>query len=157
MIGVLTLLSGVLLCGMFLAQAATGAELFGRVVSVHDGDTLTVLVSREQIEVRLIDVHAPELGRELGTRSRQSLAELCVGREARVAEKGKDRYWRTLGQVTCASVDANAEQVRRGMAWVFDAPQDSPLHDLQREAQAMRRGMWGDPAPEPACKWCKRE
>ena len=38
--------------------------------------------------------------------------------------------------MTCAGVDANAEQVRRGWAWVYIqyAPKNSPLYALEREA-----------------------
>jgi hypothetical protein len=43
------------------------------------------------------------------------------------------------GRVSCTGVDANAEQVRRGMAWVFEryAPKGSPLYGLQAEASAI--------------------
>jgi endonuclease YncB( thermonuclease family) len=104
------------------------ADFNGPVVNVHDGDTVTVLVERTQVRVRLVDIDAPELGQAFGKRSRQSLADMCAGKTAHVADRGKDRYGRTLGHVSCAGVDANAEQVRRGMAWVFVryAPKGSP-------------------------------
>src|SRR2546426_11259889 len=86
------------------------ADSSGRVVNVHDGDTLTVLVERTQVRVRLVDIDAPELKQAFGKRSRQSLADICAGKVADVAERGKDRYRRTLGRVTCAGTDANAEQ-----------------------------------------------
>jgi endonuclease YncB( thermonuclease family) len=66
--------------------------------------------------VRLVDIDAPEKKQPFGTRSRQSLSEICGGKDAQVGDRGKDRFGRTLGQVNCAGVDANAEQVRRGMA-----------------------------------------
>jgi endonuclease YncB( thermonuclease family) len=45
----------------------------------------------------------------------------------------------------CAGLDANAEQVRRGMAWVFvrSAPKNWPLYAVQSEAQAARRVVAG--------------
>lgn len=64
----------VLLCLLFLAHGANASELAGRVVAVADGDTLTLLVSRQQIKVRLLDIDAPERKQPFGTRSRQSLA-----------------------------------------------------------------------------------
>jgi endonuclease YncB( thermonuclease family) len=136
-------------------KTAAEGELVGKVVSVHDGDTLTVLVSREQIKVRLLDIDAPERRQPFGTRSRQSLADLCAGRDARIAEQGKDRYGRTLGRVNCAGLDANGEQVRRGMAWVFEryAPKHSPLYAVQAEARAAKRGLWQDAKPVPPWEW----
>ena len=104
-----------------------------------------MLVSRKQINVRLLDIDAPERKQPFGTRSRQSLAELCHAKDARIDVRGKDRYGRTLGRVSCAGVDANAEQVRRGLAWVYVryAPKDSPLYALQAEASSTARAVAG--------------
>jgi endonuclease YncB( thermonuclease family) len=144
---------------LIVAQAANAGELVGRVVSIQDGDTLTMLVSRQQIKVRLLDIDAPERKQPFGTRSRQSLADLCAQRDATVQSAGQDRYGRALGRVYCAGVDANAEQVRRGMAWVYVryARQDSPLYAIQAEARAARRGLWQDANPVPPWKWRHRK
>jgi len=100
---------GLLLCmALFTGQAAAG-EFVGKVVKVQDGDTLTVLVDRKQVRVRLVDIDAPERKQPFGTRSRQSLSEICGGKTAQIDDRGKDRYGRTLGRVSCAGVDANAE------------------------------------------------
>ena len=79
---------------LFLVLAATPpavarADFDGRVVHIHDGDTLTVLVDRAQIRVRLVDIDAPELHQAFGRRSRDSLAGMCAGQSAHVAEQGK--------------------------------------------------------------------
>lgn len=105
--------------------------------------------------MRLADIDAPELRQDFGARSRQSLAELCHGKQASLRERGRDRYRRVLAQVTCAGIDANAEQVRRGMAWVFVryAPPDSPLHAIEAEARTKRRGLWSHDAPVPPWEW----
>lgn len=126
-----------------------------RVVSVHDGDTLTVLIRRREVKVRLTDIDAPELRQPFGTRSRQSLAELCFGKMASLGVRGQDRYRRTIAQVTCDGKDANAEQVRRGYAWTYTrfAPPGSPLYAMQDEARAAHRGLWADPAPVPPWNW----
>ena len=142
-----------------LAVAATArAELVGHVVNVSDGDTLTLLVEKKQVKVRLDAIDAPERRQPYGRRSQKSLAELCAKRTARVVEKGVDRYGRTIGVIVCDGVEANSEQVRRGMAWVFDryAPGNSPLYGLQREAQSTRRGLWSDPQPIAPWTWRRR-
>ena len=143
------------LCLLLVVHPVCATELVGQVVSIQDGDTLTVLVERNQIRVRLVDIDAPEKAQPFGSRSRQSLSTMCVGRSAVVNSRGKDRFGRTLGQVSCSGIDANAEQVRRGMAWVFVryAPPDSPLYKLQGDAQAERRGLWIDPQPMAPWEW----
>jgi endonuclease YncB( thermonuclease family) len=131
------------------------ADFVGRVVKVSDGDTLTVLVERREVKVRLDSIDAPEMKQPFGRRSQQSLAQLCAAKTARVIESGMDRYGRTIGWIVCDGVDANSEQVRRGMAWVFDryAARNSPLYELQGEAQVERRGLWDDPHPTAPWAW----
>lgn len=133
------------------------ADLAGKVVAVADGDTLTVLIDRHQVKVRLTEIDAPEKKQPFGTRSKQSLSDLCFGKAAMLADRGKDRYGRTLARVQCAGVDANAEQVRRGMARVFDRyVTDRSLYAVQEEARAARRGLWSDAEPVAPWEWRQR-
>lgn len=143
---------------IWLPLVGHAGNLTGRVVGIQDGDTLTMLVERAQVRVRLTEIDAPESKQAFGNRSKQSLSGLCFGKQATVASSGKDRYGRVLGQVTCAGVDANAEQVRAGMAWVFDryTRPDSPLYQLQDEARQARRGLWSDPNPVPPWDWRRK-
>jgi len=131
------------------------ADFTGFVVNVADGDTITLLLNKTRIRVRLDAIDAPERGQAFGKRSQQSLAQLCASKDAHVAESGKDRYGRTIGIVTCAGMDANSEQVRRGMAWVFVnyAAPGSPLYSLEAAAKAQRLGLWSEPHPIAPWKW----
>ena len=67
---------------LLLAVIPAHADVEARVVSVHDGDTLTVLIERKQVKVRLTDIDAPELGQPFGRNSKQSLSDLCFGKIA---------------------------------------------------------------------------
>lgn len=138
-----------------LASNANAGEISGTVSSVQDGDTLTFSHPAATYRVRLVDIDAPEANQSFGAQSTASLRELCQSKPATLDGKGTDRYGRLLARVTCAGVDANAEQVRRGFAWVFDryAPKDSPLYRFQSEAQNARRGLWVDPAPVAPWDW----
>lgn len=142
-------------CGFFLfITLASAAEISGKVISVADGDTLTILVSNRQIKIRLTEIDAPERGQAYGTRSRQSLSELTRGKVVRIVSGGPDRFGRELGRVYAGNADVNAEQVRRGMAWVFDRyVTDRSLYALQDEAKAVKRGLWADRAPLPPWEW----
>src|SRR5215212_4481249 len=81
------------------------ADFIGRVVKVSDGDTVTVLVENKQVRVRLDAIDAPELKQAFGSRSQQSLAEMCAAKSVRVIERGLDRYGRTVGWIICDGVD----------------------------------------------------
>lgn len=132
-----------------------GALIFCLVVAIADGDTLTCLTDdREQVKVRLAEIDAPERKQAFGTRSRQSLAELCHEKRAEIRVVDRDRYGRTVGRVSCAGVDANAEQVRRGLAWVYDRyARDKTLYRLQDEARGAGRGLWADKHPVAPWEW----
>ncbi|HVS25738.1 MAG TPA: thermonuclease family protein [Burkholderiales bacterium] len=75
------------------------ADFTGNVVAVADGDTITVLRDREQVKIRLLEIGAPEKRQAFGNRSKQSLSDLCFNKTATLADKGKDRYGRTLAQI----------------------------------------------------------
>jgi len=143
-----------LLLLILAAQTAWGETFQGKVVRVSDGDTLTLLIDRKQIKVRLTEIDAPETKQAFGQRSRESLGEMCAGQTAQVQSSGRDRYGRVLGRVECGGLDANAEQVRRGMAWVYDRyVTDRRLYALQTEAKAARLGLWAESAPTAPWVW----
>lgn len=133
------------------------AVIVAAVVGVSDGDTLTVLHDQQQIKVRLAEIDAPEKAQAFGSKSKQSLSDMCFGKQAEVTPKARDRYGRTVARVRCDGIDANAEQVQRGMAWVYDRyVTDRSLYQLQDEARAARRGLWADSAPVPPWEWRHR-
>ena len=147
----------VVVAALGLAALSSHADIIGKVVAVTDGDTLTVLQEQKQIKVRLLEIDAPESKQAFGDRSKQSLSDLCFNKTARLDEKGKDRYGRTLARVYCDGVDANAEQVRRGMAWVFDHyVTDRSLYEVQDEARQAMRGLWEGTTPVSPWEWRKR-
>ena len=97
------------LAGAALVVASTAyADFTGKVVSVADGDTITVLRDREQIKIRLAGIDAPEKKQPFGNASKQRMSELVFGKEVRVDDRKKDRYERTIGRVWVASAECEA-------------------------------------------------
>jgi len=132
------------------------ADIAGKVVSVADGDTVTVLVEHTQIKVRLVEIDAPEKAQAFGNRSKQALAAMVFGKVVTAEEKGKDKYKRTLGHVLVDGLDANAEMVRQGYAWVYLKYSKNPaLLRLEQEAREGKRGLWVDNEPMPPWEWRK--
>lgn len=80
---------------------------------------MTLLVDREQINVRLSDIDCPEKAHPYGTKARPELARLVFGKTVRVETKGKDNYKRTLGRVFVDDLDVNAHLVTQGFAWHY--------------------------------------
>ena len=134
------------------------AILICLVIGIADGDTLTTRCETptrmKNVKVRLAEIDAPEKGQAFGNRSKQHLSDLCFRKPAKVRPQTKDRYGRTVARVTCSGVDSNAEQVRAGMAWVFDKYViGRALYAVQDEARTARRGLWADAMPVAPWEW----
>ncbi|HYD58921.1 MAG TPA: thermonuclease family protein [Noviherbaspirillum sp.] len=127
------------------------------VVGISDGDTLTVLEDRRSVKIRLANIDAPEKAQPFGQRSKESLSELCYGKNASYQVQDIDRYGRTVAIVTCAGVQANRAQVERGLAWVYPKyNRDESLPPLQEDARTSRRGLFADPDPVAPWEWRKK-
>ena len=120
-----------------------------------DGDTLQCGPER----VRLYDVYAAEMNEAGGAEAKRNLQRRVNGKDVELHRHGHDRYGRTLAVVTCGGIDANAEQVRQGMGWVYRkyAPKDSPLYAVEDDAKAAKRGLWADAEPVPPWEWRKEK
>ncbi|MCK9635993.1 MAG: thermonuclease family protein [Methylobacter tundripaludum] len=136
---------------LLLPLVAFAAEWSGTVVGISDGDTLTVLnVQKTQVKIRLAEIDAPESKQAFGTQSKQSLSDICFKKTVVVDDHGTDKYKRTLGRLHCDGVDANAEQVRRGMAWAYrQYLTDQSIADLEESAKSAGVGLWADENPTP--------
>jgi endonuclease YncB( thermonuclease family) len=111
---------------LLIAIPSFARTIEGKVVSVADGDTITVLDSnKEQHRIRLAGIDAPEKGQPFGNASKKRLSELVGGKEVRVEFEKYDRYGRVVGKVlvrppdcpTCdKTLDAGLAQITSGMA-----------------------------------------
>ena len=137
------------------AVAAEPATLAGKVVSVHDGDTLRVLdAAGTQHKVRLQGIDSPETKQAFGTKARNRLADLTLGKTVTVRVHGRDRYGRTLGTVEAAGQDVNRQMVADGFAWHYvEYSKDAGLARAERDARAAGRGLWADKAPVAPWTW----
>ncbi len=144
-----------LLCLILPAQART---LTGRVVGVSDGDTLTLLVDRKQYKIRLAQIDAPEKNQPFGQRSRQSLAELAYGRTVDAEVATEDKYGRLVAIIRIDGQNANQEQVRRGMAWVYvHYAHSADMLVSERQARDAQRGLWSQANPVAPWDWRRQQ
>jgi endonuclease YncB( thermonuclease family) len=145
---------------LLVPYGATAETIQGKVIRIANGDTLTILDARKREHtVRLAEIDAPESKQAFGAQSRQSLSALCFKKTAQIEWREKDRNGRYIGQVICAGVNANAEQVRRGFAWVsprFTQP-GSPLYEIEAYARFREIGLWADPRSMPPWEWRARK
>ncbi|MGZ8945728.1 MAG: thermonuclease family protein [Methylococcaceae bacterium] len=123
--------------------------LEGRVVGVHDGDTITLLMEgNQQLKIRLAQIDAPELDQAFGQKSKQSLSDMVFNKTIKVEKETIDKYGRTVGTLIVDGVDANKEQVYRGMAWVYrQYLHDQSLLQVEDTTRQAKMGLWLDPSP----------
>ena len=134
---------------LFIVCSAFGADLSGKVVGVHDGDTITVLTEdKRSIKVRLYGIDAPESNQPYGSKAKQRLSELVFGKRVRVETHGTDRYRRTLGVVYLNDKDINAQMVSEGLAWAY-VRYSRRYVPQQEEAKSARRNIWSQKNPTP--------
>ena len=142
-------------CLLVIINSANAEQpLVGRVISVADGDTLTVQSSGRQIKVRLSGIDAPERDQPFGEAAQQNLARMVLDRTVNVVVRKIDNYGRSVGQVSVAWSNIEAEQVRQGLAWVYrQYSHDRELLNLEAEAKNARRGLWADSDPIAPWDW----
>lgn len=122
---------------------------------------------RRSIEVRLLEIDAPEHDQHLGREARQALERMLDGLNFWMFDFGLDIYGRTLGVLLLRNDRAyyelrssvNREMVRRGLArWYphFSHFPELDIYSAEAEAKGHRIGIWSadyfDEAP-----WERRE
>ena len=137
------------------------AETSGLVVSVRDGDTLTVLgPNKQRHKIKLAGIDAPEKGQASGYRSKESLANMVYDRDVLIEGTQKDRHGRLVAKVFVDGHDIGLEQVRTGLAWWCRAcageltPEDRVVYELaEKTAREQKLRLWRDPKPVPPWDW----
>lgn len=144
---------------MWLLAAALGAV----VVSVPDGDTLTVRLNGALVRVRLEGVDCPEKNQPHGLAARwfvrkRALTASAQGRlhprRVTLELHGRDRNGRRIGRVSVDGRDVGVDLLRAGFAWHYRRYNCDPaLARLEAAARRARRGLWADKKPIPPWQW----
>lgn len=122
--------------------------LSGKVISIADGDTFTVLVGTTQYKIRLNGIDAPEIGQAFGTRAKEYLSGLIFNQNVNLWVKEKDLYDRFIADATITGLNINAKLVEVGLAWHYKAySTDQNLSQLEINAKQRRVGLWADQLP----------
>ena len=157
---------------LFSAVASHAAEIRGRVLSVADGDTVTLLDAQKvQYRICLSGIDAPERGQPFGSRSRQNLQRLVQGREVVASCHKVDRYRRQICTLyarppecpLCDVVDVGGVQLASGLAWWYReyADEQPPAQRMDYEARehvarSEDPGLWSQRNPVPPREWRRR-
>ena len=121
------------------------------VLSIGDGDTLTVKEGSQTIKVRLACIDAPETYQSpYGITARQALKSLLpVGSDVTLRSKATDRYGRSVEEVIRNSTNINQSLVESGNAfvyWQYIKGCDRQTYSrLETDARLGGLGVWSVP------------
>ena len=140
-------------------------EVFGRIIRVTDGDTVTLLSSdNTRITIRLAGIDAPESRMPYGHAAQTHLSGLVLNKEVVAVIQKKDRYGRTVATLLHGTQDINLTMVQAGMAWHYkryahEQPQNQAANYAQSEqvARTEDRGLWQHEKPTPPWMWRKSQ
>jgi micrococcal nuclease len=134
------------------ASVSFAADFSGPVVSVLDGDTIEVLHNNRAERIRLSGIDCLEKGQPYGKRAKQAVADLAYGKDVTIQPHGHDKYGRILADVLLSDgTNVNLSLVKDGWCWWYRkyAPGDTVLEGIEKEARAVRKGLWADPQLVP--------
>ena len=138
---------------LFIALLLFASNSFGddsfRVVGIHDGDSITVLsVEKKQIKIRLEGIDAPELKQAFGSRAKEHLSSLIMGKDVTLIVKGEDLYKRTLSKIFLDAQDVNLTMISDGFAWHYSKySKDKKFAEAEADARIKKKGLWIDQNP----------
>ena len=125
------------------------------VKKIRDGDSVELLGGDR---LRLLSVDAPEEGQLFYDEACQFLAELTLGKTARIefAGRRRDKYGRLLGYLYIDSIFVNKAILENGLGYLYlfkdtelDRPETEELFVAQRAAMQKGIGLWSvQRAPE---------
>ena len=128
------------------------------VTFVADGDTVKVLLNREEIWIRLPGIDCPESDQSFGQSAKEFTHRFCFGRKVKLKRQGKDRYDRVLADVIIDGQSLTQALLQAGLAWHLPRySNDLFLAKLAADAKRQNIGLWKEPHPIPPSEWKKKK
>ena len=121
------------------------------VLSIGDGDTITVTEGSRRIKVRLACIDAPETSQSpYGMEARRALQGLLpIGSQVTLRIKETDRYGRSVAEVLQGSTNINQSLVGSGNSfvyWQYISGCDRQTYSrLENDARIKGLGVWSVP------------
>ncbi|HAO23239.1 MAG TPA: hypothetical protein DCQ37_24005, partial [Desulfobacteraceae bacterium] len=144
------------LIGILLTLSALTADAAdtwkGQVVSVIDGDTITVKHSDSPKKIRLYGIDAPEKQQPFGQDAYKFIFSKVNMKTVEVKPIKTEQYGRSMAYVYYGKDKnrkcLNEEILKAGLAWHYkDSSKDQNLADLEKEARTKKVGLWAPPIP----------
>lgn len=149
------IIAGLLLAFVATCPALSWADFGARVVTVHEGDRLTIRHDGRSETIYLKDIDCPELKQPYGKQAKRAIAAYVGNRDVVVRALKRDRDGRATAEILLQDGrNVGHELLKEGLAWwQRSASNDASLEVLEELARASRKGLWADSNPVPPWKW----
>jgi micrococcal nuclease len=135
-------------------------EIAGKVISIADGDTFTMLVQgNKQVKIRLHGIDCPEKGQDYGEAAKKYLSSLISLHHdsVKVIWKNKDRYRRKIGIAYSGKTNINEVLLQNGLAWHYTQYDKNPQwSQMEAAARNAKLNLWSRSKPVPPWEWRKK-
>jgi endonuclease YncB( thermonuclease family) len=132
--------------------------LYGRVISITDGDTFKAKIQGAVMNFRMADIDAPETDQPYGREARSMLTAALEGKDVVMLRVGSDTYGRFVVHAWIANLHVNRELVAQGAAWFYtEYARDNCLYEVENEARDAKRGLWALPLEKRIEPWVWRQ
>ena len=134
-------------------------DIYGTVVSIADGDTVTLKADDTTHKIRLAEIDTPERDQPYGLAATSVLTDLLLGHLVRVkVVKENDQYGRVIGRIFIEQKDVSAHMIQQGHAMLYRRYlTDKSLLQLEANAKYKKLGLWGLPEQERVPPWVWRQ
>ena len=149
------IMTGLVLTLMAACPALSWADFLARVVTVHEGDRLTIRHDGRNETIYLKDIECPKPKQAYGKQAKQAITAYVGSRDVvvRALKRGRNGLG-TADIILQDGRNVGHELLKEGLAWSRpDNAKDETLGEMEQLARAERKGLWADPDPVPPWKW----
>ncbi|MGH7184638.1 MAG: thermonuclease family protein, partial [Nitrospiraceae bacterium] len=149
------MITGLVLALVAACPSLLWADFAAKVITVHEGDRLTIRHDGRSETIYLKDIDCPELKQPYGKQAKRVTAAFVGNRDVVVRALTRDKQGRTSAEVLLPNgQNVGRELVKEGLAWWRRSGSDDlSLGDFEELARAERKGLWSEPNPVPPWKW----
>lgn len=151
----LRIITSLVLALVASSPSLSWADFVAKVVTVHEGDLLTIRHDGRSQTIYLKDIDCPDLKQPYGKQAKHATAAFVGNREVVVRALVRDKQGRASAEVHLPNgPNIGRELVKEGLAWwKRSGSGDLGLGDLEELARAEHKGLWSEPDPVPPWKW----
>ena len=149
------IVTGLVLTLVATCPSLSWADFAARVVTVHEGDRLTIHHDSRKETIYLKDIDCPDLKQPYGKQAKLVTAAFIGNRDVVVRGLKRDKQGRVSAEVLLHDGrNVGHELLKEGLAWWRrSASSDASLEVVEELARASGKGLWADSDPVPPWKW----